>query len=121
MKSILSFLTVIGSLMLVGCDNTSSTLGGGAIGTALGAATGYAIDGGVGGAILGGVIGGLAGGAVGHEARKICRVDFRPLPAIQAALGERAGRAKGSRISVARSRARLASSKRSAGACVART
>ena len=53
-------------LLLCGCDKTTSTLGGAAVGTGLGAGTGYAI-GGSGGAILGGVLGGLAGGAVGHE------------------------------------------------------
>lgn len=52
-----------------GCDSTESTLGGGAIGTALGAAVGYAA-GGSGGAVAGGAVGGLGGAALGHHVAK---------------------------------------------------
>lgn len=68
MKKLLIIATIAcGSLFLTGCDSTTSTLGGGALGTAAGAGIGYAIDGGAGGAIAGGIIGGLTGGAIGHH------------------------------------------------------
>jgi len=57
---------LIGAIFLSGCDQTSSTLGGAAVGTAAGAGIGYAIGNG-GGAALGGVLGGLTGAAMGHN------------------------------------------------------
>lgn len=57
----------IGAIFLSGCDQTTSTLGGAAIGTAAGAGIGYAAGNG-GGAALGGVLGGLTGAAIGHNA-----------------------------------------------------
>lgn len=68
MKNLTIFIISLGSLVLTGCgDQTSSTLGGAAIGTIAGAAIGNAIDTG-GGTALGAVIGGLAGAAIGSNA-----------------------------------------------------
>ena len=54
------------SLLAVGCDSTTGTLGGAAIGAVAGSGVGYAF-GKSGGAVAGGAIGGLAGGAIGHH------------------------------------------------------
>lgn len=64
--TLLGIALVIGAMFLSGCDQTSSTLGGAAIGTAAGAGIGYAAGRG-GGAALGAVIGGLGGAAVGNS------------------------------------------------------
>lgn len=64
--TLLGLSLILGAIFLSGCDQTSSTLGGAAIGTAAGAGIGYAAGNG-GGAALGGVLGGLAGGAIGHN------------------------------------------------------
>ncbi|MDR0351433.1 MAG: hypothetical protein LBH49_02185 [Puniceicoccales bacterium] len=69
-KNIVIYALIMVCLLLNGCDKTSSTLGGAALGTAAGAGLGYAIDGGAGGAALGGVLGGLGGAAIGHHAGK---------------------------------------------------
>ena len=64
-------LSIIGllliSLLFTGCDQTSSTLGGAAIGTGMGAVVGNAIGGDTGATALGAVLGGLAGAAIGSN------------------------------------------------------
>lgn len=69
MKKILLISLFLTSLFaLTACDQTTSTLGGAAVGTLAGAGIGHAIGGGsTGGTVLGGVVGGLAGGAIGHN------------------------------------------------------
>lgn len=64
-------LSIIGlvliSILFTGCDQTTSTLGGAAIGTGMGAVVGNAIGGDTGSTALGAVLGGLAGAAIGSN------------------------------------------------------
>jgi uncharacterized protein YcfJ len=63
---IFGLVAILFLVLFTGCDQTTGTLGGAAIGTGAGAGIGRAV-GGRDGAIIGGVMGGLAGGAVGSH------------------------------------------------------
>lgn len=54
------------SFALAGCDQTTSTLGGGALGAIAGAGVGSAIGGGE-GALIGALVGGFGGAAIGSD------------------------------------------------------
>lgn len=67
MKNIILVISVISLGLLTGCDKTTSTIGGAAVGTAVGAGIGSAIGGHAGGVALGAVLGGLGGAAIGSN------------------------------------------------------
>jgi len=67
MKTVITISSLIALVFLTGCDKTSSTFGGAAVGTAAGAGIGNAMGGSGGATILGAVIGGLAGAAIGND------------------------------------------------------
>lgn len=62
----LFIIGILSVLCLTGCDQTTSTLGGGVLGAAAGAGVGSAV-GGSGGALVGALIGGLGGAAIGSD------------------------------------------------------
>lgn len=66
-KLFITSLLLSSLFMLSGCDQTSSTFGGAAIGTLAGAGIGHAIGGNTTGTVIGAVAGGLAGGAMGNS------------------------------------------------------
>lgn len=66
MKNKLLIISALSVLCLTGCDQTTSTLGGGALGAAAGAGIGSAL-GGSQGAIFGAILGGLGGAAIGSD------------------------------------------------------
>ena len=66
MRNKLFIVSILSLLCLTGCDPTTSTFGGGALGAAAGAGIGSAIGGGH-GAIVGALLGGLGGAAIGSD------------------------------------------------------
>lgn len=79
MKKISFLLSIISVFLLTGCDQTTSTIGGAAIGTAVGAGIGNAIGGSGGATALGAVLGGLGGAAIGsNEGAKNNRAQAAP-------------------------------------------
>lgn len=66
MKNKFFIVSILSVLFLTGCDQTTSTLGGGALGAVAGAGIGSAV-GGSHGAIVGALLGGLGGAAIGSD------------------------------------------------------
>lgn len=66
MKNKLFIISLLSVLCLTGCDQTTSTLGGGVLGAAAGAGIGSSIAGGH-GAVVGAILGGLGGAAIGSD------------------------------------------------------